>query len=185
MRRGNGRSSSGELPVSASSFFFLSLLFLPSFPLYRIPILRISSSSPRCSLRTTRVFIPSGLFAMPCRIRGDCNFNSGGILPLAPHRRSKASIPCMCMVRTCACVHVWIYGSCITPANSSSNTSSTSFFLLDPTPGRIPILILRCAYILPDKRSLRTTIAILILTPGLFFTRPIDRAIAPRYRSPS
>lgn len=150
MREGNGRPSPCELPVSISSSFFL-----PSSLLHRFPFIAFlffgsaSSSSPRCSLRTTRFFflppVDVLLFATPYRIRDDCNFNSGGISPLAP-RPHRSSFEGVCSsyasvhVYLCACVCVRIYGSCITPFNSSSNTSSLSLSSLILAPGRIPIL---------------------------------------------
>lgn len=147
MREGNGRPSPCELPVSISSSFFL-----PSSLLHRFPFIAFlffgsaSSSSPRCSLRTTRFFfyLRSTFYFLPRRI---VSAKIVILIPAVFHlsrrivRHSKASVPRASVhVYLCACVCVRIYGSCITPFNSSSSTSSLSLSSLILAPGRIPIL---------------------------------------------
>lgn len=129
-----------ELPVS-TAFFFLPSLLLYRFSFIAFPFSGFASSpSPRCSLRTTRVFMPPGrrlLFATPCRIRGDRNFNSADILPSsrAEHRSSFEGVRSW---RVCVCVRVLRVDLWFRISHRLTRSSNTSHLFLS-----LPILPLR------------------------------------------
>lgn len=118
-------------------FFLFPPFFAPSsFPLYRISILRI------CFIFLASLFFADDsvfflspvdvlLFATPYRIRENCNFNSGGISPLAPHRSSFEGA--LFLVRLCTYIYARV-SACGSMVRVSHRLTLRRTPLLSPFP---------------------------------------------------